>query len=896
MLFHRRQPSFFPLFFYFFLLFLVAPIRAQNASGLQLESVGEEPSGIFWDSSTLQTQTAPLLTLKVTNQTAQACRVHLRWQIADSSGQKRVQKSGDYNLDARGILLIRDLFAAPARGAYLLSAQARRYGSEKWSYAAWPFAIAVKPQAGFRPQSFFVLDAPLLLDESGLDFYARCGARVLRSEMLNDNVPRGVIDNQMQERLKRNLATLAVLDKDKNAEAIPWANRALPILTRYAAVKTWEVAASPDDTKSVQNANFIQAFSNSARAARPDAAWVWPMESGGKVSPSGMAVTMTPLGLIAPGDATLGDATPPVPIPGGVAHPAALRRALLAAAGTAQSSKSLLHIRAQLPQNLTPIAAAGDLVSRYALAIMSGAAAMSVELSSGKTASSAQMRYAQAAAFSNLTGLLEDAAFVDDIFPNSPALSGALFQAGKGSIAVVWPSRSGPPATLKTRLLGARLLDVFGNTLPASDDISIPLGAAPVFVLSDAAPSTVLWALRNGKVEGIAPVAARALPITKIVSGEPQKLSVRLQNLLLQPASGTLRLRAPAGWTLAQNAQKFALAAGEIRDYDFFAQNAVPSRDGAYSVIVALDVEGGSGAWQQDMRVACAANTQKSLRIDGDLRDWTNAQWMEIRPAKADVDGAKVALLWDENYLYIAAQIDEPRLHPAGDANNFAGGDALQLAFGTRGEGKPQSGPFRDTDWSLILSSLSGGQIWMPGQNLPREARCLVRRDERRNQTFYEACVPLASLADLKPATRAAKNAPVRFGWILHNDEDAPLEWSAAVSVFQWWRNPASFAPDTRLFLAAQMPLGFDREGEINAQMPLLAEPIPMLISPTARRVVPNNVPNNSANNAPRKSPPNYPPGGILAPMSPKLLPPFKEPEGKTILPAAPGMAVSQVP
>lgn len=895
MLFHRRQPS--TSFIQFFaVLFVVllggAPIRAQSASSLRLETFGEEPSGIFWDSDTLQTQTAPLLSLKVTNQSAQPCRVQLRWQIADSSGQKRLSKSGDYNLDARGVLLLRDLFAPPARGAYLLTAQARRVGSEKWSYAAWPFAVSVKPQAGFRPQSFFVLDAPLLLDEGGLDFYARCGARVLRSEFLSDNVPRGAIDNQMQARLARNLATLAVLDKGKNADAVPWSSRALPVLTRYAAVKTWEVSAAPG----LQNADFVQSFSHSARAARPDAAWVWPIESGGKVQPAGVAVTMTPLGIIAPGDDT-----PPVPIPGGMAHPEALRRALLAAAATAQSSKSLLHVRAQLPQNATPLASAGDLVSRYALSIMSGAAGMSIELSGGKTAASAQMRYAQAAAFAHLTTLLEDAAFVEEIFPNSPALRGALFQAGKGSIALLWPSRSGPPARIKTRLLGARVFDVFGNLLPAGDDLSIPLGAAPVYIVSDAAPTTVSWALRNGKVEGIAPVAARVLPLTQIVSGDPQKLSVRLQNMLLQPASGMLRLVAPAGWTLAQNQQKFALGAGEIRDYDFFAQNAAPSRDGSYSVIVAMDVEGGSGAWRQDVRVACAANAQKTLRIDGDLRDWSNAQWMTIQPAKAGVESAKVALLWDENYLYIAAQIHEPRLHPTSEAPALGSGDALQLAFGTRGDGKPESGPFRDTDWGLVLSAAGGGQVWMPGQSLPREARCTARRDERQNLTIYESCVPLAAIPDLKPQSRAAKANSVRFGWVLHNDEGAPLEWSAAVSVFQWWRNPASFAPDSRLFLAAQMPLGFAREGSLNGQAPIVANQaasVSVSAPPRTTSASPSSPTRSSTRTSTRsrRQRRTSPEGGILAPMSPKLLPPAKEPIGTPILPTAPGLSVSQAP
>ena len=703
----------------------------------------------------------------------------------------------------------------------------------------------------------------------------------------------------MHARLMRNLATLAVLDVDSDQS-----HRVLPLLTRYAGVKTWEIAAAPATASvaaasGLQKVVFAPSFLSTARLARPDAAWVWPLETGDKVQSevadsvmsSGRAVTMTPLGLL-----SSNERSPQAAIPGGVAHPEALRRALLATAGATQAAKTGLHVRAQLPQANSPLAAAGDLVSRYALSIMGNATSMSAPLFDGKTAASGQARYAQAAAFAQMTKVLEDAAFVEDLFPRSPALCGALFQVGTRSVALVWPSRpdSNTRAILQTRLLGARLLDVFGNALPADNELKIPLNA-PVYIVSNAAPNTVAWALRNGKVSGIAPVAARALPLTQMVSGGPGRISVRLQNVLLQPASGTLRLKAPPGWELKQNEQQFTLGAGEIRDYDFLVSRTKISRSGFYPVIVALDIPGGSGAWQQDLRVACATNAQNSIRLDGDLREWKRASWMEIRPAQAKIEQAGVALLWDENYLYVAARIKEPHLRGAPGANAFGNGDALQLAFGTRGNGKPESGPFRDTDWNLVLLAQAGGQIVMPGFTLPREARCVVRRDERQRLTFYEASVPLEALPDLKPALRAAKAESVRFAWILHNDEGAPLEWSAATSVFQWWRNPASFAPDSRLFLAAQMPLGFEREGAINASAPGIGPSVVPVMAPTTAGEA-------GKSSASRRPPPiparrSFPPGtGILAPMPPQLLPPVKELQGKPIPPSAPNVSVSRVP
>lgn len=886
-------------FLYLCCVALIAPVAAQ--SGLRLEPGGGEPSGIFWDGDGLAGRNglmgdkarSPLpLSLKVTNQSDLPCRVQLQWQVTDSNGLVCLRKSGDYDCTPRGTLQIRDDFNAPGRGAYLLSAQARRQGSEVWSRVMWPFALTATPTPQFRPQSFFALDAPLLLTGTNLDFYARCGARVLRSDVLDGNVPRGVLDEQLRARLSRNLATLAVLDDaGGRSENMTWTSRAMPVLTRYSAVKTWEMTAAP----AVRTADF----SLTARTARPDASWVCPLTdsvgvTGTKAAPNGqvagLSVVMTPLCVQVPGE----QATP-ANIPGGVAHPHALLRALRDAATKAQSSKAALHVRAQLPPATTPVAAAGALVTRYTLAIMAGASGLSVPLDAEKTAASMQSCYAQAAAFAQMSSLLEDAAFEGDIFPNSPALCGALFKAPQGTIALVWPSREGPVATLKTRLPGARLLDVFGNPLPGGQwngNLNIPLGAAPVYVISAASPSQVALALRGAQVEGIAPVAVRAMPLTQIVTdGVPAKIGVRLQNVLLQKQTGTLRLSPPPGWTMVHSAQNFVLWPGEIRDYFFEAASAATSRDGSYPVTVALDVPGGSGAWKQALRVACAENVQngRALRLDGNLRDWNSAQWMEIE-AKADGAGARVALLWDSNYLYVAAQVDEPRLRPAA-GNDFQDGDALQVAFGTRGDGAPQSVPFRDTDWSLILSAQAGGRVILPGVILPTDARCITRRDEKRNRTFYEACVPLSALPDLKPASRASHETPVRFGWILHNDEGAPLEWGAAVSVFQWWRNPSSFAPDSRLFLAAQMPLGFAQEGAINTRPPSFSS---------------NSSSGSStrAPSAPRRQPreedkddteTEAPDGGILAPMSPRLLPPAKPPAGRPLLPQSPA-TLSKLP
>ncbi len=865
------------------LLFFLFQSVTFAAPNLRLELGGEQPDGVFWDRDTLQSQTSLLLWMRISNDGA-ARRVRLFWQITDSSGFVRVNKKGDYAVPAHGNLLVRDLFKAPARGGYILAAQIE--GDAK-AQMSWPFAVVTAPVEQFRPQSFFALDAPLLLSERELSFYQRAGARVLRSSLLDETVPHAAIDNQIRTRLRHNLATLAVLDQPGNTlNAMAWPGRALPALGRYPAIKTWEVPGAA----SAQSAEFLGA----ARTSRPDAAFVLPFTNSPSTIAGGMAAMLTPSGL-----ETSGDASPQAAIPGGQAHSAALRRALVTARELARQRGATLHVRAQLPAGAGPLRAASDLVTRYAMAIMCGASGASAPLEAG-----GQARVAQAAAFAAMSKLLEDAAPANALFTHSTALCGALFKVPGGSVALLWATREGSIGRLKVALPGAQLLDIFGNALARAEngELAVPLGPSPVYVASAAPPAMVARALNAGKIEGIAPLAARALPITQIVTdGAPCRLVVRLQNLLPQSLSGTLRLAPPPGWTLARGEQTFSLAGGEIRSFPFEATSAVPSPDGFYAIRIGATAGGVHTAWNQALRVALADNVPAGarLKIDGELDDWQGAQWMDIRPARQSGAGARVALRWDNAYLYAAAQINEPRLRPARDAVEFWQGDALQLAFGTRGFGKPTASPFRDTDYNFALLPALGGQIVALKSGQPpllKNARCVLRRDERRKITTYEACIPLSALPDLSPGTRATGHLPVRFGWILHNDEGAPLEWSAAVSVFQWWRNTQSFQPPTRLFLAAQMPLGFAQIGAVSTQTPIVTAPSIMPAPPPV--VFPASPPGGLLPPAiPRYAPPpkfNRPPeGGLLPPMSPRLLPPVSLPPGRALPPRLPSLSKS---
>jgi hypothetical protein len=305
--------------------------RVADAPTLRIQLSTEQPTGVFFDSDTLQTQTALLFSLRVWNEAGVERPVVISWRIEDANGRTLWKKKTSTTVAQSTSLLRREAWEAPRRGAYRLrvdvlaknvkSKNRNRKGAalanapndwarQESAYLDWPFAVIRATRASFRPRSFFALSTPTFLSDSQLDFYARSGARLLRSSWLPSDwlasstaqnsagrlneTEFSALDSQMQARLKRRLATWGVLPAASNASTpiqpspsfenayvspsdieSAWQNaarqtmtwpRALPLLAaRYNAIARWELFG---DTTS-QNATLldISALDNRTRAS-----------------------------------------------------------------------------------------------------------------------------------------------------------------------------------------------------------------------------------------------------------------------------------------------------------------------------------------------------------------------------------------------------------------------------------------------------------------------------------------------------------------------------------------------------------------------------------------------------------------------------------------------------
>jgi hypothetical protein len=185
---------------------------------------------------------------------------------------------------------------------------------------------------------------------------------------------------------------------------------------------------------------------------------------------------------------------------------------------------------------------------------------------------------------------------------------------------------------------------------------------------------------------------------------------------------------------------------------------------------------------------------------------------------------------------------------------------------------------------------------------------CALRRDETNKLTTWEAAIPLSSLPELQPVRRATSNEAVRFGWVLHNDQGAALEWNA-VNSFAWTRNSGSFLPGNRFSAPLQTSIGFTRgvmapvvdqtadvhfDGSIwnpstSPTNPPVAQPTP--VKPPAAPIPtpsPTPTPKPTPSPTPKPTPTSTPLPPVTPPLPPQTLPPLP--------PAPPASSLPELP
>lgn len=288
--------------------------------------------------------------------------------------------------------------------------------------------------------------------------------------------------------------------------------------------------------------------------------------------------------------------------------------------------------------------------------------------------------------------------------------------------------------------------------------------------------------------------------------GESFLLPLALRNNSRAARSGRLLLQTPAGWRIEPAADMAvdALAPGESQSFLLKCTTTQTNADEA-ATVSARFVEGGEDAeilLRKSRPVAHAVRVAQPLVIDGHLDDWLSPVQLrlggEAGGVRIDKDyggaedcSAQLRLAWDQDYLYVAAEIDDNVQHQEDGGAQIWRGDCLQLAWRN---GAPNSRPgFDGTEHEVGLTLTSAGPLvfqWAPGAAPLSAAKLAVLREGER--TIYEAAIPWSALGVKSP------RAGLRSAWSMTvNDNDGAgfrgwLEWTPGIcggkdsSLFGW--------------------------------------------------------------------------------------------------------------
>lgn len=702
---------------------------AVNKDGWRAEVLGEEPTGIYWDRQTLHTRTSILFSLRLHNAQNASRSAGVVWRIFDLDGRELWRREGRFVVGAGRLLHRRELFEAPARGAYFLRVEVRSNAAsskrERDVIVELPFALSMAPTTGFRPRSFFGLNAPAILSRGELGLYSRIGARVLRSAWQPTNAGESLaLDAELRARLERNLATVGVLhlkaparplgpgvtvaaiaasgETARSPDELNWSRQVLAPMARWPLISRWEIGGFSSQQRRADLGQALQSLRIAPHTVAFDFSGDGPANTNLSIPGAGFALTDRWLNawptLTGTSEAAL--------------HPITAQRLLARRKDSAQRPWHLVDIsndKRAVVQKRDEKAQAGLWVTRYLTSVMTGAASFSASLddndgspaqstlkrtspeSNRAASSNGLQRYARGAAFSTMTRLLEDTAFEGDVFTSSPLLWGALFQGRGENVLAIWtaPHQDGQSTRGHLRLrfstdAGAvatpvRVLDLFGNeqSQTTGRELSIAVGPEPVYIAT-ARPVEGMRALnREATLTQITPVAVQLLPLSQGFPTPLQVVRVRVQNLVPQSLTGQVQMVPPIGWKLRTDTLPLRLDAGQTRILTFNATQASVATNGDYPFEIVVRSTAGSVRRRQTLQVASAANWRagQSVQVDGKLAEWRDAVWLSgrgieeapesvstARSAKPALASARLALRWDATRLYIAAKIIEPRL------------------------------------------------------------------------------------------------------------------------------------------------------------------------------------------------------------------------------------------
>jgi hypothetical protein len=220
--------------------------------------------------------------------------------------------------------------------------------------------------------------------------------------------------------------------------------------------------------------------------------------------------------------------------------------------------------------------------------------------------------------------------------------------------------------------------DLAGNPVyEGVQGVELPMTIFPTYITCRRGPAAAAKRLAAARIDGKRPVEILPRDFTERVA-KGATLSVELHNCLNRAVSGRLAIETPAGLQLKEDSQAVKLAAGERLAVPFELAQAQANAANAYPFAFRFTSDAGNAEYKETLNATIIP--KKTIRVDGNLDDWQDVPgvtvlakaqraeptellrrpWLSIKDAEPQGNFAQFKLAWDENYLYVAALVNDP--------------------------------------------------------------------------------------------------------------------------------------------------------------------------------------------------------------------------------------------
>ncbi|MGD0089610.1 MAG: hypothetical protein ABSE73_06785 [Planctomycetota bacterium] len=259
----------------------------------------------------------------------------------------------------------------------------------------------------------------------------------------------------------------------------------------------------------------------------------------------------------------------------------------------------------------------------------------------------------------------------------------------------LWAQVDGTPGGTMALDNGDGLLkffDLAGNPLyEGQPAITLPMTIFPTYITCAKGPAAAAQRLKAARIEGKRAVEILPRDFTTRLDAKDASLGVGIHNCLNRALTGKLVVKASADVQLAATEQSLALEAGETKTAVFPIASAKPNAANAYPCNFEFQSDAGNAAYSEVLNVAIAPKGTKT--IDGNLHNWKDVPgitvvaavqkadlaenlrrpWLELKDQQPDGNFMEFKLAWDENFLYVAARVNDKTPQP--DSPPMAGRD-----------------------------------------------------------------------------------------------------------------------------------------------------------------------------------------------------------------------------